>query len=223
MDTLDTTQRTKLARYPERGQFERATIHAIIDEALICHVGFAIAGQPFVIPTTHGRIAARLYLHGSIASRMLKTLKASTPVCVTVTLLDGLVLARSAMHHSLNYRSVVILGAACEVADPDEKLEALNAIVNHVVPGRSALIRAPNSKELRATRVLCLPITEASAKVRQGPPVDLEEDYALSCWAGVLPLQLQAGQPIDDPRLAPGTPVPQSVASYQRTGSDGTT
>jgi nitroimidazol reductase NimA-like FMN-containing flavoprotein (pyridoxamine 5'-phosphate oxidase superfamily) len=210
------TPRTTVVRSRDRGRYERETINAILDEALICHVGFSVDGQPYVLPTTHARIDDRLYIHGSVASRMLKNMKAGFPVCVTVTLIDGLVLARSAFHHSMNYRSAVILGVAREVAAEAEKRTAFDALVNHVVPGRSADVRAADPQELKATSVLCLPITEASAKVRTGPPVDAEEDYALNCWAGVLPLQLQPGQPIDDPRLAPGTPVPSTVASYRR-------
>jgi nitroimidazol reductase NimA-like FMN-containing flavoprotein (pyridoxamine 5'-phosphate oxidase superfamily) len=216
LDTIIPTERTKLVRYRERGTYDRETVNAIIDEALICHVGFAVDGQPFVIPTTHARIGDKLYLHGSVANRMLRSVKAGAPVCVTMTLIDGLVLARSAMHHSMNYRSVMILGAAHLVADENEKRRALEALVNHVVPGRAAEVRAPNTKELKATSVLCLPITEVSAKIRKGPPVDDEEDYALDMWAGVLPLQLRPGTPKNDPKLAPGTLVPPGVVAYGR-------
>jgi nitroimidazol reductase NimA-like FMN-containing flavoprotein (pyridoxamine 5'-phosphate oxidase superfamily) len=191
-------------------------INAIVDEALICHVGFSVDGQPYVIPTAHARIEDRLYIHGSVGSRMLKNMKAGVPVCVTVTLLDGLVLARSAFHHSMNYRSAVILGVAREVVDEQEKRSAFEALVNHVVPGRSADVRAADAQELKATSVLCLVIEEASAKVRRGPPIDAEEDYALDCWAGVLPMQLVPGHPVDDPRLEFGTPVPAGVAAYRR-------
>jgi uncharacterized protein len=221
-DALDTpspttqTPRTTVARLRERGRYDRQTINAIVDEALICHLGFNVDGQPYVLPTTHARIEDRLYVHGSNSSRMLKNLKVGCPVCVTITLIDGLVLARSAFHHSMNYRSAVILGVAREVTDEQEKRAAFNALVNHVVAGRSADVRAADAQELKATSVLCLPITEASAKVRRGPPIDAEEDYALKCWAGVLPLQLQAGHPVDDPRLEFGTPVPPEVASYRR-------
>jgi nitroimidazol reductase NimA-like FMN-containing flavoprotein (pyridoxamine 5'-phosphate oxidase superfamily) len=191
-------------------------INAIVDEALICHVGFSVDGQPYVIPTAHVRIEDRLYIHGSVGSRMLKNMKAGVPVCVTVTLLDGLVLARSAFHHSMNYRSAVILGVAREVTDEQEKRSVFDALVNHVVPGRSADVRAADAQELKATSVLCLVIEEASAKVRRGPPIDAEEDYALDCWAGVLPMQLVPGHPVDDPRLEFGTPVPAGVAAYRR-------
>jgi uncharacterized protein len=210
------TARTTVVRSRDRGHYERETINAIVDEALICHVGFSVDGQPYVLPTTHARVDDRLYIHGSIANRMLKNMKAGWPVCVTVTLIDGLVLARSAFHHSMNYRSVVILGVAREVTDEQEKRAAFDALVNHVVAGRSADVRAADAQELRATSVLCLPIAEASAKVRSGPPVDAEEDYALSCWAGVLPMQSQPGRPVDDPRLKLGTPVPANVAFYRR-------
>jgi uncharacterized protein len=191
-------------------------INSIVDEALICHVGFSVDGQPYVIPMAHARIEDRLFIHGSVGSRMLKNMKAGVPVCVTVTLLDGLVLARSAFHHSMNYRSAVILGVAREVTDEQEKRSAFDALVNHVVPGRSADVRAADAQELKATSVLCLVIEEASAKVRRGPPIDAEEDYALDCWAGVLPMQLMPGHPVDDPRLEFGTPVPAGVAAYRR-------
>lgn len=216
MDSSIQTPRTTVLRSRDRGRYERETVNAIIDEALICHVGFSVDGQPYVLPTTHARIEDRLYVHGSMANRMLKNMKAGFPVCITMTLIDGLVLARSAFHHSMNYRSAVILGVAREVTDEQEKRAAFDALVNHVVPGRTADVRAADAQELKATSVLCLPITEASAKVRRGPPIDAEEDYALKCWAGVLPLQLQPGHPIDDPRLEFGTPVPAAVATYRR-------
>jgi nitroimidazol reductase NimA-like FMN-containing flavoprotein (pyridoxamine 5'-phosphate oxidase superfamily) len=187
-----------------------------VDEALICHVGFNVDGQPYVIPTAHARIDDCLYIHGSVGSRMLRHLRTGFPVCVTITLLDGLVLARSAFHHSMNYRSAVILGTAHEVTDEHEKRVAFDALVNHVVPGRSVDVRPADPQELKATSVLRLPIAEASAKIRRGPPIDAEEDYALECWAGVLPLQLEPGPPVDDPRLAFGTPVPRAVAGYRR-------
>lgn len=210
------TPRTTVTRQRDRGRYDRDTINAIVDEALICHVGFSVNGQPYVIPTTHARVGDHLYIHGSVGSRMLKNMKQGLPVCVTITLLDGLVLARSAFHHSMNYRSAVILGVAQEVTGEDEKRSAFNALVNHVVPGRSVDVRAADAQELKATSVLRLIIEEASAKVRRGPPIDAEEDYALTCWAGVLPLQLMAGHPIDDPRLEFGTPVPSAVATYRR-------
>ena len=210
------TPRTTVTRQRDRGRYDRDTINAIVDEALICHVGFNVNGQPYVIPTTHARVGDHLYIHGSVGSRMLKNMKQGIPVCVTITLLDGLVLARSAFHHSMNYRSAVILGVAQEVTGEDEKRSAFNALVNHIVPGRSADVRAADAQELKATSVLRLDLEEASAKIRRGPPIDAEEDYALTCWAGVLPLQLTAGHPIDDPRLEFGTPVPSAVATYRR-------
>lgn len=213
---INPTPRTRLRRLPARGSFDRAAIHAILDEGLVCHVGFVVDGQPFVIPTTYARVGDRLVIHGSAASRMLRAVGAGIPVCVTVTLLDGLVLARSAFHHSMNYRSVVVLGAAREVTGEAEKAVALEAIVEHVLRGRSAQTRPPSARELKATSVLELPIEEASAKIRRGPPVDDEEDYALPSWAGVLPLALTPGEPVPDPRLAPGVPVPPNVARYSR-------
>jgi nitroimidazol reductase NimA-like FMN-containing flavoprotein (pyridoxamine 5'-phosphate oxidase superfamily) len=214
--TITQTSRTKVARSADRGTYERRTINSIIDEALICHVGFNVDGQPYVLPMAHARIEDRLYIHGSVGSRMLTNMRSGTPVCATLTLIDGLVLARSAFHHSMNYRSAVILGVARLLTDEQEKRTAFDALVNHAVPGRSREVRAADSQELKATSVLCLPIEEASAKVRRGPPVDAEEDYALQCWAGILPMQLIPGHPVDDPRLEFGTPVPPAVISYRR-------
>jgi hypothetical protein len=191
------TERTRLRRLPARGAYDRATIDPILDEALVCHVGFVHQGQPFVLPTTYARVGDVLYLHGSAASRMLRGLRDGVPVCVTVTLLDGLVYARSAFHHSMNYRSVVILGTATEVTDDGERLVALQAIVEHMAPGRWARLRASTTQELRATMVLRLPIVEASAKVRTGGPLDDEGDLTAAVWAGHVPL-----------RLVPQTPVP---------------
>src|SRR5437870_11771494 len=208
--------RTTVRRLPARASYERATIDAILDEAVFCHVGFVADGQPYVIPTIHARVSDRLYLHGSAASRMLGTLAAGVPACVTVTLLDGLVLARSAFHHSLNYRSVVILGTAAEVTEPAQRLAALEAIVEHVVPGRWREVRAPNERELKLTKVLSLPIAEASAKVRTGGPLDGEADLGWPCWAGVLPLGLAPLVPVPDARLPAGTAVPATVARYRR-------
>lgn len=217
MDALVITPRTTLHRLPNRGSYDRALVDAILDEALVCHVGFCAEGQPYVIPMNYVRVADRVYVHGSAASRLLRTLQQGAPACVTVTLLDGLVLARSAFHHSMNYRSVVILGVAREVTDLAEKRAALEAIVEHVVPNRLADVRSPSDEEIRSTLVLSLPVSEASAKVRSGPPVDLEADYSIPCWAGEIPLQLVAGPAIGDPRLAPDTPVPEAVARYRRT------
>src|SRR5436305_4782819 len=192
------TPRTTVKRLPKRAHYDRDTIYAIIDEALICHVGFVVDGAPVVIPTIHTRVGDTLYFHGSAASRMLRSLRDGVDACVTVTLLDGLVLARSAFHHSMNYRSVVVLGKGREVVDRAEKLRALDAIVEHVVLGRSAIVRPPNESEIRQTMVIAMPLAEASAKVRTGPPIDDEPDYALDVWAGVIPIRLQKGEPIQD-------------------------
>lgn len=216
MSTLPVTPRTRLVRRAERGSFDRATLNAILDEALICHVGFTVDGQPFVLPTVHVRIGERLYVHGSAGGRMLRTLRQGAAVCVTVTLLDGLVLARSAFHHSMNYRSAVLLGTAREVADPHEKQRAFEALIEHVVTGRSREVRGPDPAEAKATSVLSLPIEEASAKIRTGPPVDDEADYALPCWAGVIPLRLTAGPPIADPRLSADITLPTALTAYER-------
>jgi nitroimidazol reductase NimA-like FMN-containing flavoprotein (pyridoxamine 5'-phosphate oxidase superfamily) len=216
METLATTARTTLKRHPERGSFDRALVHSILDEGLLCHLGFAVEGQPVVIPTTYARAGDRIYVHGAVASRMLKTLRQGVSVCFSVSLLDGLVLARSAMHHSMNYRSVVVFGVATEVVGTEEKKQALEAIVEHIIPGRSADVRGPCAEELRATLVLSLPITEASAKVRTGPPVDIPSDYGLPCWAGVVPLRLRAEPPEPDPQLAAGISLPRSIAGYAR-------
>ena len=213
-----TTGRTKVRRHPERGHYDRGAIDAILDEALICHVGFVVEGQPYVIPTIHARLGDRVYLHGSAASRMLGTLRGGVPVCLTVTLLDGLVLARSGFNHSMNYRSVVVLGTATEVTDEAEKLAGLEAIVEHVVPGRWADARRPTETEMRSTRVLQMPLDEASAKIRTGPPKDDADDLGLDVWAGVIPLRLVPGVPIPDPALAAGAAVPAYVRSYRVEG-----
>src|SRR5215475_6385769 len=184
------TYRTRVVREPDRGVYDRETIYRILDEGFICHVGFVVDGQPFVIPTSYGRAGDNLYIHGSAASRMLRNLDRGVPVCVTVTLLDGLVLARSIFNHSMNYRSVVVLGTATLVNDPAEKLEALRRLSEHILPGRWAESRQPNDGELKATFALRLPINEFSAKVRQGPPIDDEEDYSFRTWAGVIPLHV---------------------------------
>jgi uncharacterized protein len=219
MKDIVATPRTQVRRLPQRAVYDRETIHAILDEGFICHVGFSADGQPYVIPTGYGRAGDTLYLHGSAASRMLRNLADGVRVCVTVTLLDGLVLARSAYHHSMNYRSVVVLGTAVEVTGEDERNAALETISEHIIRGRWTDIRPPNALELKATRVLRLPIEEASAKVRTGPPVDDEEDYDLPYWAGVLPMRLEIGAPIADPRLRPGVRVPTSVSGYGRPGA----
>jgi nitroimidazol reductase NimA-like FMN-containing flavoprotein (pyridoxamine 5'-phosphate oxidase superfamily) len=208
--------RTRLVREAERAVYDRAAAYKILDEGFICHVGFVADGQPFVIPTSYGRVGDSLYIHGSAASRMLRRVDEGIAVCVTVTLLDGLVLARSIFNHSMNYRSVVILGTARAVTDGKEKLEALRLLSEHILPGRWAESRQPNEKELKATSVLRLPIEEFSAKVRQGPAVDDEADYAFRTWAGVIPLTLVAGEPIDDARLMPGVKTPEYARGYTR-------
>ena len=210
------TQRTQIKRLPQRGEYDRQTIYEILDEGLICQVGFVANGQPFVIPTAYGRVDDRLYIHGSPASRMLRTLKEGVEVCVTVTLLDGLVLARSAFHHSMNYRSVVVFGQATLVDNANEKLEALKAFTEHVMRDRWAEVRPPNRQELAGTLVLALPLTEASAKMRSGAPVDDEADYELPVWAGELPLRSTTLEPVADPRLATDIALPAYVQNYCR-------
>ena len=195
--TIPVTDRTKVRRLANRGNYDRETVHSILDEALVCHVGFVVDGAPVVIPTIHWREGDELYFHGSAASRMLRALKSGVEACVTVTLIDGLVLARSAFHHSMNYRSVVIFGEA-RVVEGDEKLRALDSLIEHITPDRARDVRPPNEIELKQTLVLALPLDEASAKIRTGGPVDDEEDYALPVWAGVVPLKLTAGEPIPD-------------------------
>lgn len=214
--TLLQTERTKLKRLPKRGHFDRETVYGILDEGFICHVGFAPQGQPFVIPTGYARVDDKLYIHGSQASRMLRTLSGGLDACVTVTIIDGLVLARSAFHHSMNYRSVVIFGRAEIIEDREEKIAALVALSEHIVRGRWADVREPTEEELTKTTVLELSLVEASAKIRTGPPLDDEEDYALPIWAGVIPLKLEAGEPINDPRLPDGIEVPAYARGYKR-------
>jgi nitroimidazol reductase NimA-like FMN-containing flavoprotein (pyridoxamine 5'-phosphate oxidase superfamily) len=210
------TERTTLHRLPERGHHDRATIDAILDEALVCHLGFNDGEQPFVIPTVFARIGNDVVVHGSAASRTLRTMREGIPVCITVTLLDGLVLARSAFHHSVNYRSVVLLGTATPITDPDEKAAALDAIVEHTVPGRSAEARPGNDKEIKGTIVLRLPINEASAKIRIGMPKDDDEDMDLPVWAGVIPLRTVVGPPEPDAYCT--VDAPAYVRGYQRPG-----
>jgi uncharacterized protein len=215
-EQLSTTQRSQVKRLPQRGNYDRSLIYQILDEGLICHVGFVVEGQPFVIPTSYGRRDDQLYIHGSPASRMLRSLQQGIEVCVTVTLLDGLVLARSAFHHSMNYRSVVIFGRAIAVETPEEKMIALQAFTDHIVPDRWSEVRPPTRQEINGTLVLSLPLQEASAKVRTGPPKDDEADYALSVWAGELPLKTIAAPPIADPRLSPELDIPAYVQQYDR-------
>lgn len=216
MKIFEQTERTKLKRLPARGVYDRELVYQILDEGLVCHIGFAVEGRPYVIPTGYARVDDQLYIHGSQASRMLRTLHRGVEACVTVTLLDGLVLARSAFHHSMNYRSVVIFGNARLVDDPQEKLSALRAFSEHMIRGRWDEVRQPTEQEMRATTVLSLPLEEASAKVRTGPPLDDEEDYELPIWAGVVPLSLVAGPPIPDERLNPEVEVPGYAAPYNR-------
>lgn len=208
------TPRTRVVREPQRAVYDRDAVNQILDEAFLCHVGFVVGGQPFVIPTSYGRDGDALYIHGSAASRMLRNLDQGVPVCITVTLLDGLVLARSVFNHSMNYRSVVILGTATIVDDPKDKVAALRALSEHILPQRWADSRYPNEKELKATSVLRIPINEFSAKVRVGPPVDDEEDYSFSTWAGVIPLEMKAGVPIPDDRCQ--RELPAYLRNYSR-------
>ncbi len=216
MDKLPQTARTTLKRLPQRGNYDRELINQILDEGFICHVGFVVDDEPFVIPTGYARVDDKLFIHGSQASRMLRALEKGIDLCVTVTLIDGLVLARSAFHHSMNYRSVVVFGRATVVDEHAEKLAALLALSEHMIPGRWADVRQPNERELQLTTVLSLPLTEASAKVRTGPPLDDEEDYQMEVWAGVIPLRLIAEAPLDDPRLAAGIAAPDYAPRYER-------
>jgi nitroimidazol reductase NimA-like FMN-containing flavoprotein (pyridoxamine 5'-phosphate oxidase superfamily) len=208
--------RTRVRRRRERARYDSASIHAILDEARVGHVGFVQDGQPFVIPMVYGRDGDTLYLHGSAATRLLRSLGEGIPVSVGVTLVDGIVLARSAFHHSMNYRSVVLLGAARVVRDAGEQMRALRAIVEHVCPGRWDVARPPSDVEIAQTLVLALPIQEASAKCRSGPPLDAAEDMELDVWAGVVPLALVAGEPIPDPALRAGVETPPHASGYSR-------
>jgi nitroimidazol reductase NimA-like FMN-containing flavoprotein (pyridoxamine 5'-phosphate oxidase superfamily) len=209
------TARTRVKRIPKRASYDRDAVYSILDTAIVCHVGFAIDGQPYVIPTLHVRIADRLYIHGSAASRMLGAAADGTPLAVTVTHIDGIVLARSAFHHSVNYRSVVILGAATLVTNPAEKFTVMKGLIDHVAPGRWDNIRHPNEKELAATSVLSIPIVEASAKLRSGDPLDDEADYAMPIWAGQIPIAMNTLRPVADARLDASTPLPAHVTEYQ--------
>ena len=213
--TITLTQRTKLRRLPNRGSNDLETVCKILDAGFLAHVGFNVDGQPFVIPTLYGREGEALYLHGSAASRMLRELDNGIPACVNVTLVDGLVLARSAFHHSMNYRSVVAFGTARKINDQDQKTEALRVISDHLIRGRWDEVRLPNEKELKATAVLEFTMEEASAKMRTGPPLDDEEDYALPVWAGVLPLTLTPTTPIPDSRLPEPTLLPEYIRHYR--------
>jgi nitroimidazol reductase NimA-like FMN-containing flavoprotein (pyridoxamine 5'-phosphate oxidase superfamily) len=212
------TEKNRIKRLPKRGQYDRETIYRILDEALICHVGFVENGQPYVIPINFARLEDTILLHGAKASRLLKHIAAGHPICVEATIVDGLVLARSVFHHSVNYRSVVLFGSGYAIEDQQEKLAALKAITDHLIPGRWQETRPPNRKELNATSVVAIRIEAASAKVRVGPPVDDEEDYALPVWAGVLPLHETASAPIRDERLLEDIPLPEYIAGYSREG-----
>lgn len=216
MNRIEPTTRTTVKRLPKRAEYDRDVIHAILDEAFVCHVGFVADGQPFVIPTAFARDGEWLYLHGSAVSRMLKTLAGGVDLCVTVTLVDGLVLARSAFHHSINYRSVVLLGKASVVEDGTEKTAALRVFTDHIIPARWPEVREPDPQELKATMVLRMPIKEASAKIRTGPPVDDESDLTRNVWAGVLPLRVTPGDPQRDAYCGPEIPVPENVRNYKR-------
>lgn len=216
MQEFPKTPRNRLKRNPRRGHYDKETIYGIIDEALICHVGFVVDGQPYVIPALHARQGNRILLHGAKGSRMLRYLQGGGEVCITITLLDGIVLARSAFHHSMNYRSVVLFGKGEMIDGKEEKLSALEALTEHIVPGRWEEVRAPNSKELDATAIVAVPIESASAKIRTGPPIDAKDDYDLPVWAGVLPIRRSVGNPANDPRLKEGVPVPNYIIKYQR-------
>ena len=215
-ETFTPNERIRVVREPHRGVYDRETIDKILDEGFVCHVGFTVEGQPYVIPTMYARVGDAIYFHGSAASRMLRSASAGIAVCITVTIADGLVLARSVFNHSMNYRSVVALGQATLVDTPEEKLAALHAFTEKILPGRWNDARQPNEKELKATSVLRLPLTEVSAKMRVGPVEDDAEDYALPVWAGIVPLHLQADAPLRDDRCDPAIPVPVYAAQYKR-------
>ena len=216
MSDYSPTERTKIRRKPNRAVYDEAAIHAILDEAFVCQIGFALEGQPYVIPTNYVRVGKRLFLHGSSASRMFRALAAGAPLCLSVMLIDGLVLAPTATGHSINYRSVVVLGKTQPIEDPQEKFAAMRAFVERVIPRRWPEVRPPNDQEMKATMVLAVPLNELSAKVRTGPPVDDESEYAREVWTGVLPLKLTPGAPLPDPRGKASLPVPDYVRNYSR-------
>jgi hypothetical protein len=216
MPEYERTRRTQVFRKPGRGSYDRELVHSILDEALTCHVGFVQDGQPYVIPTIHARDGETVYLHGANANRTFRVLAEGTPCCLTATLIDELVLARAALHHSLNYRSVMVLGTAREVTDPDQKRRALRLVVEHIAPGRSDEVRGPSEVDLRSTKVLSMELEEASAKVRTGPPVDDEEDLELPYWAGVLPLTSGTGEPFSAPDLNGDPPIPDHIRDWSR-------
>ena len=215
-EQLNVTDKTRLRRLPKRGSHEVETIYGILDEGFIAHVGFVANGQTYVIPTGYARCGDKLLIHGSSVSRMMRVLTEEIEVCITVTLIDGLVLARSAFHHSMNYRSVVVFGTAKIIDDENEKLEALRAFTEHIIPHRWAEVRPPTANELKATTVLALPLREASAKIRTGNPVDDEADYQMNIWAGVLPVATSFGNQIPDPQLNPDIKLPEYIATYRR-------
>lgn len=216
MSEYEQTKRNRVTRIPERAKYDEETIFAIIDEALICHVGFVVQGKPVVIPTIHARDGNRLLLHGSSASRMLKHFREGHDICVTVTLLDGLVLARSVFHHSMNYRSVVLFGNGTIVDDTDQKMRGLKVLTDHLIPGRWNEARLPSNKEMKATTLISMSIEEGTAKIREGHPSDEEEDYDLPVWAGVIPIQQHIMAPVDDEQLTEGISVPDYVLNYSR-------
>ncbi len=216
MTDFTRTEKNRIKRLPKRGRYDRETIYQILDEALICHVGFVVNKQPYVIPINFARVEDTIVLHGAKASRLLQHIEDGHPVCVEATIVDGLVLARSVFHHSVNYRSVVLFGKGRPVHEEQEKLQALKAITEHLIPGRWAETRPPNHKELNATRVVSIRIDEASAKIRVGPPADDDEDYALPVWAGILPLEEQPLSPIRDERLSEAVTLPGYISRYSR-------
>ena len=216
MSEFTPTERTKLRRKPDRGSYDRETIYNILDQAFVCHVGFIADGMPVVVPTNYVRVGDKLYLHGSTASRLMKTLGSGTPFCLSVTLLDGIVFSPTATGHSVNYRSVVVMGKAELVEDPAAKLEAMRDFVEYVLRGRWATVRPPSEQELRGTMVLAVPLVEASAKVRVGFAVDDDKEYAGRAWTGVLPFKWTPGEPVSDPRGNPAIPVPENIQRYSR-------
>jgi nitroimidazol reductase NimA-like FMN-containing flavoprotein (pyridoxamine 5'-phosphate oxidase superfamily) len=216
MSDFEKTANTRIRRMPERGHYDRETVYSIVDEALICHAGFVEAGRPFVIPTIHARMGDTLVLHGAKASRLLKHAQAGNELCITITLLDGLVMARSVFHHSMNYRSAVMFGKGRLIESEDERWKAMRALTEHIMPGRWDDARQPNATELSATTMVAVDIEEASAKIRTGPPGDDEEDYALDVWTGVLPIMAHIGQPIDDPRRTHDIALPDYITHHRR-------
>ena len=220
MPDIQQTERTRLKRAHERGVFDRDAIYAIIDATLLCHVGYVFNGDPYVTPTFHWRDGDRIYWHGSSASRMMRELREGVQACLTVTHFDGIVMARSGYNHSANYRSVMILGRPAIVDEPAAKMAALKTFMEVMMPGRWDDVRAPNDQEMKATMVLAMPIDAASAKISAGPPEDEEEDYALDCWAGVLPIRTVIGEPVDDPRLRAGIARPDYLAGFSMAKTD---